>query len=318
MAIILKGSPSASINTSHKLQPKQPGVESINTSHKLQPKQPGVELLDNGYSRLKIGSTTNLSNLDDSSGWIEWSNLPYATPNPQIYTDTKINFAAAGVSGTIPEEQLIACGAGYHEMYGYSVGLHGGTGIVRAGYNGNNQVELSGDGTNWVVIGPSTLYPTSSTMTLGSSSSAWSTVYTNRVQSKPDSGPILYMKPGQTGSAEYGWSFGQVVDGSDTTGVTISRVGDNQFKIGTYSTSIYLDSSSGWNTSISFAGMNYMTFTYSGTVTGGQSTVSFYPTNTNGTVGTLGTSENSWDSVFLGEMQLQYNTTEECIEFLVA
>ena len=31
---------------------------------------------------------------------------------------------------------------------------------------------------------------------------------------------------------------------------------------------------------------------------------------------TLGTSENSWDSVFLGEMQLKYNETEECIEFL--
>lgn len=74
MAIILKGSPSASINTSHKLQPKQPGVE----------------LLDNGYSRLKIGSTTNLSNLDDSSGWIEWSNLPYATPDSNIYTDTAL------------------------------------------------------------------------------------------------------------------------------------------------------------------------------------------------------------------------------------
>lgn len=162
MAIILKGSPS----------------ESINTSHKLQPKQPGVELLDNGYSRLKIGSTTNLSNLDDSSGWIEWSNLPYATSNPQIYTDTKINFAAAGVSGTIPEEQLIACGAGYHEMYGNSVGLHGGNSLVRVGYNGNNFVELSGDGTNWVRIGPSIVYPTSSTMTLGSDDNAWYDIYT--------------------------------------------------------------------------------------------------------------------------------------------
>lgn len=77
MAIILKGSPSASINTSHKLQPKQPGVE----------------LLDNGYSRLKIGSTTNLSNLDDETSWIPWSNLPYATPDPKMYTDNGIFYS---------------------------------------------------------------------------------------------------------------------------------------------------------------------------------------------------------------------------------
>lgn len=162
MAIILKGSPS----------------ESINTSHKLQPKQPGVELLDNGYSRLKIGSTTNLSNLDDSSGWIEWSNLPYATPNSQIYTDTKIDFVTSGLSGTIPEEQLILCGAGYHEMFGMSVGLHGGNSLVRVGYDGTNRVELSADGTNWVNIGPNTLYPTSSMMTLGSDDNAWYGIYT--------------------------------------------------------------------------------------------------------------------------------------------
>lgn len=302
MAIILKGSPS----------------ESINTSHKLQPKQPGVELLDNGYSRLKIGNTTNLSNLDDSSGWIEWADLPYATPNPQIYTDTGINFAPYYGS---TQQNIIHFGAGYHQIYGYSVGMCGGVSVVRAGYNGNNNVELSADGTNWVVIGPSTLYPTSSTMTLGSSSSAWSTVW---LQPENISSPThnsgvrsklvapsyeVYMKPAAISSMEGGFVFGMGVGGTDTNSISISAANS---LIGAYSRNTWVKFNS---SSITLGLGSGFTDMYSIEFT----TDAVLPRmGTGNKYKTLGNETYNWQSVYIRDMCVNYNETEECLEFLVS
>lgn len=128
---------------------------------------------------LTVGTLSGL--LKATSGVVAAAVAGTDYPNPAIYTDTKIDFVTSGLSGTIPEEQLILCGAGYHEMFGMSVGLHGGNSLVRVGYNGNNYVELSGNGTNWVMIGPSTVYPTSSTMTLGNAANPWGEIYTKKI-----------------------------------------------------------------------------------------------------------------------------------------
>lgn len=300
MAIILKGSPS----------------ESINTSHKLQPKQPGVELLDNGYSRLKIGSTTNLSNLDDSSGWIEWADLPYATPNPQIYTDTGINFAPYYGS---TQQNIIHFGAGYHQIYGYSVGMSGGASVVRAGYNGNNCVELSADGTNWVVLGPGTLYSTSSTMTLGQSSNPWQSVYSNKYLSGTNTAMTFGFANGTTAFSA-GYSPEALVPG------VIKNLGisDNAWN------NLYIKSdTSGEYYQYTSTGINCFTDKFIidlDTNTGGIG-VEF---NTD-TVSPLGSGPYSlgdvnnfgWESIYLNTstsstkgMSIKYNDDEECIEFL--
>lgn len=301
MAIILKGSPSASINTSHKLQPKQPGVE----------------LLDNGYSRLKIGSTTNLSNLDDSSGWIEWADLPYATPNPQIYTDTKINFAPYVAS---TEQNIINFGANYHQIYGYSVGMQGGISVVRAGYNGNNRVELSADGTNWVVIGPSTLYPTSSTMTLGTDTQPFQTLWLRQNDSSNNE-PIglrssltspsydVYIKPATIGPMEGGFVFGRGVGGTDTNSISISAANS---LIGAYSRNTWIkfnDSSITLGLGSGFTDMYSIEFTADAVLP---------RIGTGQKYKTLGNETYNWQSVYIRDICVNYNETEECLEFLAS
>ena len=304
-------------------------------------------------------------------------------PNPAIYTDTKIDFVTSGLSGTIPEEQLILCGAGYHEMFGSSVGLHGGNSLVRAGYNGNNYVELSGNGTNWVMIGPSTVYPTLSTMTLGNAANPWGEIYTKKICTNSTDGlgiaftnisssPIFKFttngfEPGgayNLGKSDNPWQSVYVKNTNyleSTSGHTVqvgssSQVYQNQYGIKINSTSfpsgstssgaLYLVTSRGtgqtdvgpwigaaFNNNIMFSNTsNSIRFTCNGTPGNFAFSMNFYSKNSNNifafipcqtsktnfpqSYARLGDTNNTWDTIYLGKMQLNYNIGEECIEFL--
>lgn len=305
------------------IQLKRSDTASLNTAHVLLAGQPGVEMRTGKAPRFKIGDNTT-----------QWSALPYAAPDPEIYTDTKINFAAAGVSGTIPEEQLIACGAGYHEMYGHSVGLHGGSGIVRAGYNGNNRVELSGDGTNWVIIGPSTLYPTSSAMTLGQSSTPWQSLYvknTNYLESTSGH-TVQVSSSSQVYQNQYGIKINSTSfpSGSTSSGALylVTSRGTGQTDVGPWIGAAFNNNIMFSNTS------NSIRFTCNSVPGNFAFSMNFYSKNSNNifafipcqtsktnfpqSYARLGDTNNAWDTIYLGKMQLNYNIDEEAIEFLAS
>lgn len=151
MAIILKGSKSASIDSTYKLQPKQPGVE----------------LLDNGYCRLKIGSTTNLDNPTDDTSWIQWSALPYAAPSTQIYQDTKISF---------PTSEITSASIGL---------LNFDTDVYSSGTTyGSDHITQTLQSYQWTFSSYGAFYPnTTGTQSLGTSTNRWSRVYSKEFTS---------------------------------------------------------------------------------------------------------------------------------------
>ena len=155
MAIILKGSKTAQINPDYLLEPKQPGVE----------------LLDNGYSRLKIGNT------DASGNKMKWSELPYVTPLTSVYKDDCVEFEGEKVlristDHTDNVDQIESPG-----MYGtIHIGQSAGYNIA---LNADSEIRLAS--TN---VYSGNLYPFgANNETLGSSSRVWTNTYSKEFTS---------------------------------------------------------------------------------------------------------------------------------------
>ena len=299
MAIILKGSKSASIDSTYKLQPKQPGVE----------------LLDNGYCRLKIGSTTNLDNPTDDTSWIQWSALPYAAPSTQIYQDTKISFPTSEItSASIGllnfDTDIYSSGTTYGSDYitqtlqsyqwifsSYGAFYPNTTGTQSLGTSTNRWSRVytsavansagdltlnSTDGSNNILAVCSSLYPTGSNSTLGISANPWSHLYTDHVTSTTSN---MFLSTSNVFNNSSRLDVLLNINGSLSSGVTV----DLNTSYNSISLKPYKD---------------------------------IYDENTVWTLGSVtADADLQWDNVYSkeftsGEMSIKYNSTNETIEFL--
>lgn len=314
MAIILKGSPS----------------ESINTSHKLQPKQPGVELLDNGYSRLKIGSTTNLTNLNDETSWIPWSDLPYATPNPQIYQDSiidlgdmrSIDWSSNDIKINTSDYNLVI-----HSLSENSDIVVTGSGIycnpMNTSYLGTESSpwdnayikkictnSTDGLGIAFTNISSSPIYKFTTNgfepggaYNLGSSSAAWQSVYSNKYLSGSNMALTFGFANGSTAFSA-GYSPEALVPG------VIKNLGtyDNAW-YGIYATTLNVQQLKGMGTNPVILTTTLLQPAFFGGSNLGDITHAFE----NGFFQNVNLVNNNFEG-----MSITYNSSEECLEFLVS
>lgn len=266
---------------------------------------------DSSNKRLKIGNGINA-----------WSDLKEAFPDPAIYTGTGItipdnsddtikfgfygNMNLFNLSTTAFYPQLANCSLGTSTQGWY-------TSYVEKYLSKSNTAMTFGfaDGTTAFSVGrsPAAIVPSNVVNNLGISSNPWTSIYIgNRSGNANDVISLTY------NSLAIG-------TGNGALETTTSK--DRTFTIwnkligpgpgGSYTWRNDVAIRTGCNTGGMYYDKTYIFAADKG----------FYATKMSGDNGAnsvnglnLGTSENPWNKLYLGDMQLSYNSTEEAIEFL--